>query len=88
MPIAEWQPISTAPRDGTWILGCNNRGNQAVIIWKEHACEATGLYRPGWIHPFTQGEISPFFNSAFSYATHWQPLPAPPPQDSSSLADH
>jgi len=88
MPIAEWQPIDTAPRDGTWILGCNNRGQQAVIIWKEYAFDHTGLSKSGWIHPFTHGELSPFFNSAFSNATHWQPLPAPPPQDSISPTDH
>lgn len=68
----QWRPIETAPKDGTWILGINNRGNQAVIIW--------GL--TGWFHPFSDGRPSSFWNGGCgSVATHWMPLPAPPKDD-------
>lgn len=78
-PAAErWQPIETAPKDGTWILGINNRGNQAVIIWSDRAHDL-GRLVPGWIHPFSDMGRSPFWNGACgSVATHWMPLPAPP----------
>lgn len=78
--MSEWQPIETAPKDGTWILGVNNRGNQAVIIWRDAAFyeNGRGPY-PGWIHPFTHGHLSDFWNGMVgSVATHWQPLPEPP----------
>lgn len=66
-----WQPIVTAPRDGTWILGLNNRFNCAVIIWDDKNSE-----RPGWIHPFSDLRLSPFWNGACgSEAIYWMPLP-------------
>jgi hypothetical protein len=74
-----WKPIETAPKDGTWILGINNRGNQAVIIWDNHAINMFSETIPGWIHPFTNGRLSSFWNGACgSVATHWMELPAPP----------
>lgn len=78
--MSDWQPIETAPRDGTWILGINNRGKQAVIIWQDAALPANGTTPyPGWIHPFSNGRLSDFWNGACgSVATHWQPLPPPP----------
>ena len=77
--MAEWQPIETAPKDGTWILGINNRGNQAVIIWQDLALGWSGKMRPGWIHPFSDGRLSSFWNGGCgSVATHWMPLPEPP----------
>lgn len=79
--MSDWRPIETAPRDGTWILGLNNRLNCAVIIWSEQALRIS-LKRdpiPGWIHPYGNGELSDFWNGACgSVATHWMPLPRPP----------
>lgn len=76
----EWKPISTAPKDGTWILGINSRGNQAVIIWAKDAPHCMGTrWNDGWIHPFSDGSLSDFWNGACgSIATHWMPLPQPP----------
>lgn len=74
-----WQSIESAPKDGTWILGVNNRGNQAVIIWDDHAPDAMGIWRGGWIHPFSDGRLSSFWNGGCgSVVTHWMPLPPPP----------
>ncbi len=74
-----WQPIETAPRDGTWILGLNNRGNPAVIIWKDDAILRGGGTQPGWIHPFSEGYLSSFWNGANgSTAKYWQPITAGP----------
>jgi hypothetical protein len=71
----DWQPMNTAPRDGTWILAMNNRGNCAVIIWHDSAPSHLG-YGPGWIHPFSNGELSTFWNGANgSLPVLWAALP-------------
>ena len=75
----QWRPIESAPKDGTWILGVNNRGNCAVIIWAKNVADDFGNRHDGWIHPFTTGELSSFWNGGCgSVATHWIPLPTPP----------
>lgn len=72
-----WQPIKTAPRDGTWVLGLNNRGNCAVIIWSDAALRDGRDPIPGWIHPFSDGSLSSFWNGANgSLPVAWSPLPA------------
>lgn len=65
-----WEPIETAPKDGTLILVCSAvaskdvrqsyNGMMAVDCWKQ---EYNGFGK---------------FNDRFYPASHWQPLPAPP----------
>lgn len=75
----KWQTIESAPKDGTWILGVNNRKNQAIIIWSERAHWPGPRIGPGWIHPFSDGSASMFWNGGCgSIPTHWMPLPEPP----------
>jgi len=58
-----WQPIETAPKDGTPIL--------AWICWFDGPCVHTGH--------FSSGEFWPDFRDAASKTpTHWMPLPAAP----------
>lgn len=63
-----WQPIETAPKDGTWILvyglDCDGRGG----YWG-----ATGLAR--WRVGSTGGEWE---TRNIAYPQRWQPLPEPP----------
>ena len=57
-----WQPISTAPKDGTWILVFQ----PARGPWRDRIKEVRGGHvasRHGW------GD---------DYPTHWLPLPEPP----------
>ena len=62
--MSEWQPISTAPKDGEWILLYEERDD-------EHAIEC-GFFDCGdWYGPDHIYTI---------YPTHWQPLPEPPEQ--------
>lgn len=78
--MIDWQPIKTAPKDGTWILGINNRGNCAVIIWSESASagEGRGFY-PGWIHPFSDMSLSTFWNGGCgSVPIAWASIPRGP----------
>lgn len=66
----EWQPIETAPKDGTNILLVNYKGNIASGLWQE------GLLGVGW---FLRGGNKPdtFFNGHHG-PTHWMPLPDAP----------
>lgn len=62
-----WQPIETAPTDGTPILAFmptyyQGKGGQAVVLWMDYSD------RPGWYSAV----------ASIHEPTHWQPLPAPP----------
>lgn len=71
-----WQPISTAPKDGTPIIvaGPSEKGwcygvafwNPNGNSWVGDCLEVTGIWETGsaWFEP--------------DEVTHWQPLPAPP----------
>jgi hypothetical protein len=61
----QWQPIETAPTDGTWILGWAAKDSSPYrISWgrnhRDHLCWCTTF------GSFVEG-----------YITHWQPLRAP-----------
>ncbi len=67
-PVAEgWQPIGTAPTDGTMVLlaGCRK---QVVAAWVEHENE--------WWH-VDDNKHGPFPLRGPAQ-THWMPLPPPP----------
>jgi hypothetical protein len=71
---SEWQPIETAPQDGTsvliWIVGAMPGGHADVAQF----------YNSSWW--FSAQNPS-------SVVTHWMPLPEPPPiQHASSCAVH
>lgn len=75
----DWQPIETAPKDGTWLLaiveGWRRPENKpfipAVVMWAW--CPKTD--KECWVAPDndwgTETELAALF-------THWRPLPAPP----------
>jgi len=65
----QWQPIETAPRDGTWILGYetfldDHHPCQRIVYWsKDRGC---------------------WFDDEYDFApTHWMPLPDPPSETKS-----
>ena len=61
-----WQPIETAPKDGTRILAyCAGGDWQDVIYW-----EASWQGAPFWCSDRTKTD-----------PTHWMPLPEPPKGD-------
>ena len=66
-PLPGWQPIETAPKDGTRILAYAPDSllgpTQAVIYWWELGDE---------IALWCGADETPF------RATHWMPLPEPP----------
>ena len=65
-----WQPIETAPKDGTKVLLVNRRGNMAVGLW-----QGQELYKGWWLMGGNRPNL--FFNAPHG-PTHWMPLPAPP----------
>ena len=69
----EWQPIETAPKDGTGVLLWN--GYRRCYGWFSSYADGSS----GWhLRPIFVNE--PFEPAAFIPDTHWQPLPAPPRQ--------
>ena len=63
--MSEWQPIETAPKDGTKIL-----------LWATPHQMLVAKNRPIVGH-FDRGWWSDF-NAVISHATYWMPLPEPP----------
>ena len=73
---SQWQPISTAPKDGTEVLvyGLSSRAEfnepgRYVAQW----CKAYGL-GPDWYMTGTEEPV-------YVKATKWMPLPQPPKED-------
>jgi hypothetical protein len=63
--MSEWQPIETAPKDGSavlafWPKAYQGKGGMYVVLWFD-----------GQFVPTTMGYRGIKF-------THWMPLPAPP----------
>jgi hypothetical protein len=73
--MSEWQPIATAPRDGTWVLA-HRAGDWTLpelVQWHQgvnHSYWQTMEY--GWPTKSSQATCGP---------THWMPLPAPPAKE-------
>lgn len=80
----EWQPIETAPRDGTWIVVLMSESTQdkdmpspcvATARWVRETTKHWEQIRP------TKKELVELDTSHWSNyenPTHWRPLPAPP----------
>ena len=70
--MSGWQPIETAPKDGTRILlgrfgkpKCDMNG-RIMVDWYRQQSDKAGFTGFGK------------FNTTYWPATHWQPLPEPP----------
>lgn len=78
--MSEWQPIETAPKDGTRVIvyephGVHSRAGRRKVCSCDKVTESY-WHQPGnpavegfWTSPMGQVRFKP---------THWQPLPAPP----------
>jgi hypothetical protein len=64
--MSDWQPIETAPKDGTRILVWDSYDDETVVFWsssvKDWRLNVAGSYAEDDCHTFT----------------HWMPLPEPP----------
>lgn len=70
----EWQPIETAPKDGTRILVWDNGCWPAR--WLEEAEHGHGELGPGW--QIFECELDVWYALCADNPTHWMPLPEPP----------
>lgn len=70
--MADWQPIATAPRDGTPVLAWED-GVAYVTEWQESFRDGFGDTHTGWVEPDV-GELGPYP----CHPSHWMPLPDPP----------
>ena len=75
--MSDWQPIETAPRDGSSsIIGWNGE-HVSEMIWTDEI-DDDGHY--GWCHAgFTYGGVLYYLHYVYEpEPTHWMPLPNPP----------
>jgi hypothetical protein len=64
--MTEWQPIETAPRDGTHFLAYWTSSEVDAHLKQYHVCHYSyGVLWPSWIKDNDM-------------PTHWMPLPPPP----------
>lgn len=64
-----WQDIATAPRDGTRILGINDRGQFVIEFDADWGSDGWWMVSDG---KFDERPLRG------SEPTHWMPLPTPP----------
>ena len=76
--MSEWQPITTAPKDGTAILLIRDSYQPLVGCWHRSI-------KPRWIEgeAFDKKCSNPdcwndYFKNTEYEPTHWMPLPKPP----------
>jgi hypothetical protein len=95
---AGWQDISTAPKDGTPIIGAfwsirwadSHRKGDVVRCWYQPEFEAfisscrQMTMAPGYT---INGKESELHSPVVEPITHWMPLPAPPVGSQANLAD-
>jgi hypothetical protein len=76
--MSNWQPIETAPKDGTHILAWSRYDEPHIVGWS-----GAGAGRGRWL---SYGCDGPAISSQSDFGTdyqesmptHWQPLPEPP----------
>lgn len=78
--IAEWLPISTAPRDGTKIL-VHDTGCISKVHYSDNACFGNFEYRKGWVE--FDCSYDDFYSTALELdePTRWMELPNPPKEN-------
>jgi hypothetical protein len=74
--MSEWQPIETAPKDGTVIdLWAGQR--RPGCFYERIDDPLTGeVYGEGWSQQYVENTSNSF--RVFEDPTHWMPLPEPP----------
>jgi hypothetical protein len=75
--MTEWQPIETAPKDGTQILVCGTYSSDiAIVRFREHDRDWRCV-SDGFDVIESQSDFGTEYRS-FAVPTHWMPLPSLP----------
>lgn len=82
----DWQPIETAPDDGSWMLlhittGRNDVYGNVIVARRNdniHADWDEGGTGPYFEAPLSDGFMREVFDETGGKPTHWMPLPASP----------
>lgn len=69
---SQWQPIETAPKDGTWVLLLWPMTRTNVMVSGKYYISARDFEEMWLSQPSVESTHEP---------THWMPLPSPPTQD-------
>lgn len=82
-----WQPIKSAPKDGTEILVyrplAHESGDPIIAIKR-----TTEKPMHCWKQTIPEGADGENYTDGACYATHWQPLPTPPEQSAPCGVEH
>jgi hypothetical protein len=76
--MSEWQPIETAPRDGTWIIvaGTSKVDPDYNVLFSEYGDDAVGMSIAKWDARQWRDQWDDYYGP--DCPTHWMPLPEPP----------
>lgn len=75
--MSGWQPIETAPKDGTQVVGCDTTFAHVTRfeVMYEYVSRGPNIRHDGWFY-------KPVIGGPFMWKpTHWMPLPEPPKTD-------
>ena len=77
--MSEWQPIETAPQDGTKFLIVRDDAEYELCEWCEHLPLYDYELVEGDLYRRVQVQAGPgFWNGNMQCAIGWMPLPKPP----------
>lgn len=69
-----WQPIETAPRDGTRVLlWLKDEGCALIGMWTSDPCDGEFMW---WLPEWDERQT----DDGMHWITHWHILPPPPPE--------
>ena len=72
----QWQPIETAPKDGTYILCIVNNSRPSIVHWGCYFDK--GMFGCDPETFMSEEEFEDYWNNVSYEPTHWMPLPTPP----------
>jgi len=80
--MSDWQPIDTAPKDGSWVLGLDAESKTSGIVrWSskdDYIKRSKEQGTANWKYVAHEGWQSYEYDSAYDSPSHWLSIPNPP----------